>query len=67
MRWAALAMIKHQISACTVVFLTDLKTSSKYPRMFKEAASCDRDMRKPIHGSRLRGISSPPRFRSICK
>uniref|UniRef100_A0ACD5WZA9 Uncharacterized protein n=1 Tax=Avena sativa TaxID=4498 RepID=A0ACD5WZA9_AVESA len=49
---ARLAKIKHQVP-CKVACLTDLKTSSKDLRRLKEATSCDIDLRKPIHGSRL--------------
>ncbi|KAM0878847.1 hypothetical protein ACQ4PT_034618 [Festuca glaucescens] len=48
----SLARIKHQVS-CRVACITDLKTSSEDLRRLKEAASCDMDLRKPIHGSRL--------------
>ncbi|KAF7045034.1 hypothetical protein CFC21_054184 [Triticum aestivum] len=49
---ASLARIRHQ-APCRVVCLTDLKTPSEDLRKFKEAAICDLDLRKPIHGSRL--------------
>uniref|UniRef100_A0ACD5XNF7 Uncharacterized protein n=1 Tax=Avena sativa TaxID=4498 RepID=A0ACD5XNF7_AVESA len=49
---ARLANIKHQVP-CKVACITDLKTSSEDLRRFKEATSCDLDLRKPIHGSRL--------------
>ncbi|XP_044402480.1 probable histidine kinase 2 [Aegilops tauschii subsp. strangulata] len=49
---ASLARIRHQ-APCRVVCLTDLKTPSQDLRRFKEAAMCDLDLRKPIHGSRL--------------
>ncbi|XP_047085999.1 probable histidine kinase 2 [Lolium rigidum] len=48
----SLARIKHQVP-CKVACITDLKTSSEDLRRLKEAASCDMDLRKPIHGSRL--------------
>ncbi|KAI4976636.1 hypothetical protein ZWY2020_050243 [Hordeum vulgare] len=47
-----LARIKQQ-APCRVVCLTDLKTPSEDMRRFKEAASVDLELRKPIHGSRL--------------
>ncbi|KAM0909804.1 hypothetical protein ACQ4PT_014593 [Festuca glaucescens] len=50
-----LARIKHQVP-CRVACITDLKTSSEDLRRLKEAASCDMDLRKPIHGSRLRKL-----------
>ena len=49
---ASLARAKQQ-APCRVVCLTDLKTPSEDLRRFREAASCDLDLRKPIHGSRL--------------
>ncbi|KAM0930814.1 hypothetical protein ACQ4PT_000721 [Festuca glaucescens] len=52
---ASLARIKHQVP-CRVACITDLKTSSEDLRRLKEAASCDMDLRKPIHGSRLRKL-----------
>ncbi|XP_051230405.1 probable histidine kinase 2 [Lolium perenne] len=48
----SLARIKHQVP-CRVACITDLRTSSEDLRGLKEAASCDMDLRKPIHGSRL--------------
>ncbi|KAM0930817.1 hypothetical protein ACQ4PT_000722 [Festuca glaucescens] len=51
----SLARIKHQVP-CRVACITDLKTSSEDLRRLKEAASCDMDLRKPIHGSRLRKL-----------
>ncbi|KAM0909802.1 hypothetical protein ACQ4PT_014591 [Festuca glaucescens] len=51
----SLARIKHQVP-CRVACITDLKTSSENLRRLKEAASCDMDLRKPIHGSRLRQL-----------
>ncbi|KAM0929571.1 hypothetical protein ACQ4PT_001608 [Festuca glaucescens] len=48
----SLARIKHQVP-CRVACITDLKTSSEDLRRLKEVASCDMDLRKPIHGSRL--------------
>ncbi|XP_047078851.1 probable histidine kinase 2 [Lolium rigidum] len=51
----SLARIKHQVP-CRVACITDLKTSSEDLRRLKEAASCDMDLRKPIHGSRLRQL-----------
>jgi hypothetical protein len=50
-----LARIKHQVP-CRVACITDLKTSSEDLIRFKEAAICDMDLRKPIHGSRLRKL-----------
>ncbi|KAM0931277.1 hypothetical protein ACQ4PT_000348 [Festuca glaucescens] len=52
---ASLARIKHQVP-CRVACITDLKTSSEDLRRLKEVASCDMDLRKPIHGSRLRKL-----------
>jgi hypothetical protein len=48
----SLVRIKHQVP-CMVACITNLKTSSENLRKLKEAASCDMDLRKPIHGSRL--------------
>ncbi|XP_047078866.1 probable histidine kinase 2 [Lolium rigidum] len=52
---SSLASIKNQVP-CRVACITDLKTSSEDLRRLKEAASCDMDLRKPIHGSRLRKL-----------
>jgi hypothetical protein len=52
---SSLARIKNQVP-CRVACITDLKTSSEDLRRLKEAASCDMDMRKSIHGSRLRKL-----------
>jgi hypothetical protein len=51
----SVARIKHQVP-CRVACITDLKTSSEDLIRFKEAAICDMDLRKPIHGSRLRKL-----------
>ncbi|KAK1650838.1 hypothetical protein QYE76_068643 [Lolium multiflorum] len=51
----SLTRIKHQVS-CRVACITDLKTSSEDLRRLKEAASCDMDLRKLIHGSRMRKL-----------
>ncbi|XP_044444549.1 probable histidine kinase 2 [Triticum aestivum] len=49
---ASLARTKLQ-APCGVVCLTDLKTPSQDLRRFMEASSCDLELHKPIHGSRL--------------
>ncbi|XP_071674305.1 probable histidine kinase 2 [Lolium perenne] len=50
-----LARIKHQVP-CRVACISDLMSSSEDLRRLKEAASYDMDLRKPIHGSRLRKL-----------
>ncbi|XP_047084115.1 probable histidine kinase 2 [Lolium rigidum] len=50
-----LTRIKHQVP-CRVACITDLMSSSEDLRRLKEATSCDMDLRKPIHGSRLRKL-----------
>ncbi|XP_047071546.1 uncharacterized protein LOC124680540 [Lolium rigidum] len=51
----SVARIKHQVP-CRVACITNLKTSSEDLIRLKEAAICDMDLRKPIHGSRLRKL-----------
>ncbi|XP_010229919.1 probable histidine kinase 2 [Brachypodium distachyon] len=50
---AMVPRIKDHKLPCRLVCLTDAKTSSRDLLRFKQAVTCDLELRKPIHGSRL--------------